>query len=389
MARSTFVSLTVSALVAAVAIGTAANAQPVPRGPEVVVDPEAANIDLCPHLARQADGNVAVAWSREDSYLGRSRVLVRIANQEGELGPATSIEKDSEAILTVLGLTAVPGGLHLLWDNLTFTEFWRDAQLDAQAQLRDSPRMNRLVGINSTVALSLRSVGGFVESSTSDRALFVRLLDDDLRAVSTIQRVSVPNATGAAILHEAGGAFVALIGQQFIRHYIVTAIRAQRFDAEGRPVGPLLRLLQPHPWLIGLAAAVGEDGTLAVSAGYGAFFSEGLITLSTFGADGTLLGFRYKEDSESGLSEESVAIDPEGRVLWVWYDINRGRSEAQVSNLGGYALSPVFPVSTKSDPGSLVNCANAVWAGNDWVVTWIMAIGKDSRGVAYIRRFVR
>jgi hypothetical protein len=122
---------------------------------------------------------------------------------------------------------------------------------------------------------------------------------------------------------------------------------------------------------------------------YSLFFRAGLILLSTFDADGARLGLRTKREETKGLSEEAVVIDPEGRVLWVWYDIAQGRYEAQVSSLGGQALSPVFHISTRSDPGSLLDCANAVWAGDDWVVTWIMARGKEARSVAYIRRFAR
>lgn len=383
MKRPTFVSLAVSAFVATVAIKAAAQAQPVPRGTAVVVDPEAADLRFCPQLARQADGSVAVAWSRQDR-LARERVLVRIADREGKLGPATSIEKDAEAILDVLDFKAVPGGLHLWWNHLNYgKESWRDVELDTQAQLRGATRIIRPVGNNTEVVRSLRPVGGFVDIWFSDQALFVRLLDDDFRAAGEIQRVSIPHVVGTAILHETSGAFVALIEQEFREERIETGLRAQRFDAEGRPVGPHQRLLHRHSGLLGIAATAGENGTLAVSAGYGFLFGAKVLTLSTFGADGALLGFRYKDDPAWRLRTETVAVDPEGRVLWVWYSINRGQYEAQTSSLGGHALSPVFPISTRSTPGSRISCANAVWAGSDWVVTWTMA------NTAYIRRFAR
>jgi hypothetical protein len=135
--------LALSAFVIAITPGLAAHAQPVPGGPEIVVDPEAADISYCPILARQADGSVAMAWSRDD-IVGPARVLVRILNPQGELGPVTSIQQDSDAVLIPLDLTAVPGGLHLLWYSVFASEILWDVKLDPQARLLGGPRLLRL-----------------------------------------------------------------------------------------------------------------------------------------------------------------------------------------------------------------------------------------------------
>jgi hypothetical protein len=352
-------------------------------------------------MAGRSDGSVALLWSRVDVFrdVFRDRIMTRVVDRNNALSDAVTLERDSEALLLPLGLVATPHGFRALWNHggpLVWTFRTADMALDGTSALA-----RVLARDGGHVRLSPRPSGGYVKHwVTWGRALFVQLLDDEAHPAGPIIRVDLAGAQSwPRVLHQRDGSFVVLVEQEVRGFRLVT--RAQRFDADGRPFGALLRLLLPGHGHVHVAA-LGDDGTIVVSMVYNDLRLDSVVlTLRAFTADGEPLWHRdiLKPLFPGEIVPAAVVVDHAGRVLWVWadyagqsYNINAFR--ARVFAPTGQPLGDTFALATKASADRpYIRCANANWAGEDWVVTWLASgIGSDDESMrtrVYLRRFAR
>ena len=295
--------------------------------------------------------------------------MTRVVDKDNGLSTPVTVERDSDAILLPWSLVATPEGFRALWTH-GGPWLWTFRTVDmAPDGTSDPPRVLARDGFGG-VQLSPRPLGGYVKHWISwGRALFVQVLDDETQPASTISHIGLPGVAGwPIVLHPTDGSFVVLVAQEVIHGYILTGVRAQRFDAGGRPVGSWLRLLPPLLGAGGGVAALGADGTIAISTTYRDTRSHTRVL--TFTSDGATL-WHYNivhRPSSRAIGGQSVAVDPNGRVLWVWADYTefpdihafRARTFAKT----GEPLGPTFALATgASADRPFIHCAVAGWAG--------------------------
>jgi hypothetical protein len=181
---------------------------------------------------------------------------------------------------------------------------------------------------------------------------------------------------------------------------------AQRFDVLGRPTSKPFAVLPggKKDYRVDLVvAALGADGTLAVATsvdGEPHILGPGRVTLRTFDSAGHLLGGPFPvtsavRDPNVISYATSLAVAPDGRVLLVWAehpDPHRPEAHARVFTRETEPEGGAFQLHSQNNPERFFECANAAWAGDAWVVTWIGKSGSDfdhppvTKSI-YVRRF--
>lgn len=369
-------------------------AQPAPRGPEVTVDLIGGSND-CPLIAGRPEGGIALLWNH--SHLLSDRLLSRVVNSGNALGAVAILEEEPDAFQLPRYLVATPRGYRAVWIHAGYSIEWtfRSADLAADGFPGTPLELVRL-GF-AGFELSPRPGGGYVKHWTSDRALFLQILDESGHPAGPAARLELSGAYSSMVLHHADGTSVALVLQEVIRGPLLRVVWMQRFDGAGHLVGPARRVVPAAYLFEPFVASIGVDGMIATSAvlGYG-FPRSHAITLQTFTAGGEPLWRRTirPRTPRDFLRAKAVAIDPTGRVLWIWEQLREGLLVAQVFEATGKPLGPRFRIpSSASASRPRILCVSADWAGDDWVVVW-QSSGERPNGASlgsrtYLRRFAR
>jgi hypothetical protein len=389
-------SLSIVAALCQAPCGATAAAQPIPLGGEIQLDLDSVDqTPTCPLVAGRDDGRFLFLYGHPRTPT-RTSVLARAGASDGSLGPAVVLDYFGSD--TGNGLVATPGGYLARWSN----------RLGAIAQPFDvagSPAGAPAAfgRWRNPFSLSPRPTGGFVATWTGSNGIGnAQLLDAQARPVRGPVRFASAVGRESIALAEDGGYIVAwgtIIyddnGVEVSDHGVL----AQRFAPDGSRIGEPFQIVQPDHGPASWAITI-HNGVFAVLSAID-FDEGGLLVdlrLSTFDLDGKRLSGPVTFTSSPTTAEwvpQAVAVSPAGDVLTLWIlDDPSGDSGptvwAQLFDAGGNPRGPSFPVaSTSAAAFGFMFCANAAWAGNAWVVTWMGSLdGAGGEPLAtWVRRF--
>ena len=401
------VSLAVGIMLSLVAASPRSEAQPSPRGPEVVIDPNAGSYTACPLIAGRRNGEAALLWNRFEG--GDSFALSVWYGEPNSQSGVTSTLADSADFggLFAATFTTVPGGYRASWTRSLPPRYDRHFVSTTVDLHGRRPPMERDLGRTYwRVELSARPRGGFVARWPTARGLALQLLDDEghaLGAPSTIRVEGFFVVFRTSVLHQTDGSFVVLLstGRSGEDGFVDLGLLGQRVDARGRPIGRPYRLLSPRDNGFQYEiSSLGPDGSLAIAATVSndseqeELPTNSEVSLRIFTSEGLPLSPRIEITPSTRSSRaEAVVVDPTGRVLLIWSaastDGTSGRYHAQVFSPTGARLGEEFAFASEGSSYSFLYCASADWAGDDWLIAWNASRPNLAPAQIFLRRFAR
>jgi hypothetical protein len=385
-------------LVAAVGLAVLAagpsGAQPLPFGPEIVVD---GNATTCPAIAARDDGSFAVAWMTVPPDYERIGMAMRAGSLDGALGPKREVAVEAYYDRDDTRIAATPEGYAVVWNVLLISP---NSYRPAFALLADrdgAPLAEPLFLGRPAIEISPRPVGGFVSHWITHKrtTLDVQLLDEGGVPSGAIAKLRVRGAYDAGTVHRSDGQFVVWWAELTPGTFGGApakdgGVLARRFDAAGRPLGKTFRLVPAGGdrrrllgSVDGLRVAIAENGTLAaawVQEPSNGRVGRWTLSVRAFDAAGLPLGpARQVAEADprihAAIFPIGLAVDAEGRALLAWMN-HDGSGNASSELLafgpgGGAAEGESFPLSPVEAPAlSRVWCAAPVAVDDVWLVAW-------------------
>jgi hypothetical protein len=368
-------------------------AQPAPLGPESELDPRPGGIYIqCPAVAAREDGGFLTAWMRMVPPQA-VQVLARAGDSGGGLGDLRVLDGTGQASHPPL-LAFSEDGYTALWRRIFLEPPDRihaphlTQELDAQG----SPAGEILDLARPGVDITPRPGGGTITVWKSGTTLNVQLLTADGKPVAPPAKLRLPKAVQWIVAPASNGDLVVLWHSITANpKYVDLGYAAQRFNAQGRPVGKIFSILPGrggHDFRIDLlTAALGPDGTLAVASAVDDepnALGPGRVTLRTFDAAGHLIGGPYAVTSAVRDPHEisfpmGLAVAPDGRILLIWAqyrDPYRIDGQARLFTRAATPDGEPLRLPSENSVEPFVQCANVARAGDSWVVAWRGASGS-------------
>lgn len=364
-------------------VSAAAAAEPIPLGPAIHTP-----FGQCPELAGRPDGTFAAAWM---GFLAPDREIVQVqtgAELGNALGSQFTVDFEAEGLFAGgTAIAATAGGYTVVWRVVKPDRFPHFAlTTDLAGMPLDEPQdLHR-----QSLELSPRPVGGFVSHWTGlyGDTVSVQLIDAAGRETSRSVRQPARNAAWTGVAHRSNGDFVVYWHEQTPRFpHRNAGVSGRRFDALGRPVGKVFRLMPPggappfHGSFRPFRLAVGEDGRMAAVWVFGPAEEEvgrAGLRARLFDRRGTPLGPTHELMGAPGNPEllffpGGVAVDAEGRALATGVEIE-GRINGEPTRARALALTKWGTADgepfdfTGGTDGTF--CSDAAAVGDAWLVVW-------------------
>lgn len=400
MKRSFFVVFLISAMGLALMGQRGLAAQLAPLGPEAQL-PASGGAER-PDVAVQPGGGYAVAWddlaakvfshyvAAGDEAPGEETVLV---------GDGGAPEMDS--------VTAVPKGFEVLWhvtdDQGLPVAFYR-RHLDPQGRpVAGRPVLLARGGVDWVWDLggSRYLAAWFMDPKQSIGARFLTPFGQPAGPAMRLSSRPVDDPEAEAVPLADGGFVAVWFGTRLDKEVGkedesgTSVLRARRFNAAGRPLGPDfdVNTTPPGPGETApflnpqFQVAAAPDGGFAVS-----WALDQTIYLRYFDAAGRAATPEIKAVSDpSVFAPVSMAFDDRGDLLLLWLQfLDNPDLQIQQFDPHGASLGPSRQVrSAASADFQAPQEGSVAWAGDSWLVTWVAANPADGSQGVFVRRFAR